>query len=178
MSTKIYKGFKLETDSFQEALQIINAFRPCVAKQAEDLMDKFIDNAKAAYKGESMHIADIKIDCFDLWTNLRDKMKEKGFKNPSVDTDFNIVLIPTKGFLLGIVYTAHNEWYDAWCKRNGVQEYSYWNNSDKPDEISEEDWKKREEDWDVLDYGPTSMQGFSIELVDPMGPMPEFLRRK
>jgi hypothetical protein len=179
MSVKIYRGFKLETDSFQEALQIVNAFRPWVEKQAEAVMDKFIENAKAAYKGESTSETDIKIECFDLWNNLRQKiLKEKGLKAPHIDTEFNVVLIPTQNIVLGIVYTAHNEWYNAWCEHPGVKEYYYWNNADKPDEISEEEWEKRESDWQVLDYKPTSMQGFSIELVDPMGPMPEFLRHK
>jgi hypothetical protein len=179
MSAKIYYGFKINTDSFQEALQIVNSFRPWVEKQAEDLLNKFIENSQAAYKGEEKNPTDIKIACFDLWQDMRRKViREKGFKVPHIDTDFNVVLIPTNGFVLGIVYTSHNDWYNAWCNHPGVEEYSYWNNTDEPEGMSEEEWNKREEDWKVLDYTPVAMQGFSIDLVDPNGPFPEFLRMK
>lgn len=179
MSTKIYRGFKIQTDSFQEALQIVNAFRPWVEKQAEELLNKFIENTQANYKGEEKTPTGIKIACFDLWQDMRRKfLKEEGCKVPHIDTEFNVVLIPTNGFVLGIVYTAHNEWYKAWCNHPGIQEYSYWDNTDPLEEVSDEDWEKREEDWKVLDYMPVAMQGFSIDLVDPNGPFPEFLRMK
>lgn len=94
MSTKIYKGFKIETDSFHEALQIVNAFRPVVEKKAEDVMEKFIENAKEAYKGESTNLIDIKIECFDLWNNMREKIiKQKGLKAPHIDTDFTLTTV-------------------------------------------------------------------------------------
>jgi hypothetical protein len=179
MSTKIYTGFKINTDSFQEAMQIVNAFRPWVEKQAESVMDAYFDNLKAAYIGPEITKTDLEITIYDKWEEMRQKiLKEKGLKAPHIDTDFTLALIPLNGFVLGIAYTAHNAWYDEWCKQPKVQEYSYWNNTDAPEEVSHEDWEKRGEDWDVLGHNPVSMQSFSVELVNPNGPMPPFLRRK
>jgi len=179
MSTKIYNGFKINTDSFQEAMQIVNTFRPWVEKKAEEVMDAYINNLKAAYIGPEITKFDLEMQIYEKWEEMRDKvLKQKGLKARYLDTDFTISLIPLNGFVLGIAYTAHNDWYNEWCKQPKVQEYMYWNNSDALEDISEEDWEKRGLDWEVLDYNPVSMQSFSIELVNPNGPMPPFLRNK
>lgn len=48
MGTRIYMGFRLKTDSFSEALRIVNAFRPWVNTQAEAVIDAFMGKADAA----------------------------------------------------------------------------------------------------------------------------------
>lgn len=178
MSAKIYKGFRISTDSFAEAMNIINAFKPWVQGQAEVVFDTFIENVNKSKAENGADSSEPQVDAYTRWIELRHTfLREKQMRMPHIDTDFSVSLIPTKDMLLGIVYTEHNEWYDAWCKQPGVEEYSYWNNTDPPEDIDYEDWEKRGENWEILNYQPVCVQAFSIDLVDPSGPLPKGLRQ-
>lgn len=164
MSIKIYKGFRLATDSFAQAMQIVECFRPWVTEQANQQMDSFIENMTKSGHGF--------IEACDTWQDFRREIRQKQASISHADTDFTVVLIPSAGQLLGIVYTAHQDWYQQWCQHPGVQEYSYWDNTDEPEGMSEQEWDARAKAWSVLNDGPVSMQGFAIELVSPEGPLP------
>lgn len=75
--------------------------------------------------------------------------------------------------MLGIVYTQHTAWFEAWCAQAGVLEYGYWDNTDPPEDMSEEEWAAREQAWAFMLAEPVSMQGFAIEVVSPDGPWPK-----
>jgi hypothetical protein len=170
MGTKIPQGFRLDTDSFAEALRVINAFRPWVTAQSEALIDAFIEKADAAKKTPDA-------DSWQLWQDLREKfVREKKRVMPAIDTDFSIALIPAEGVMLGVVYTVHRDWYEAWCKHPGVEEFYFVDSGDTPEDISEEAWAQRAQAWSVLNYDPVCMQGFSIDLVNPEGPLPKQYR--
>ncbi|MEX3984122.1 hypothetical protein AB4Y45_34780 [Paraburkholderia sp. EG287A] len=170
MGINVAMGFRLQTDSFAQALCIVDAFRPWVTEQAEAVIDDFMAQAEAARKTPDA-------DPYMLWQKLRDKfVREKKRRMPAVDTDFSVTLIPTDGAVLGIVYTVHQPWYDAWCQHAGVQSYYYIGSGDQPEEISDEEWSARAKAWSALNYDPVCMQGFSIDLVDPEGPLPKQYR--
>lgn len=167
MSTRIYKGFRLATDSLSEALRIVERFRPWVTGQADQVLDTFMYNMKK--EGADA------VKAFDTWQDLRRLMRTQQRRVPQVDTDFTVLLIPSAVGMLGIVYTERSAWFEAWCLQEGVQEYSYWDNADAPEDCTEE-WLERGKAWSVLNSGPASMQGFSIELVSPEGPVPKAWR--
>lgn len=170
MSTKIFYGFRLASDSLSEALRIINGFRPWVTEQSERLFDAFIDNmTKGGMTTSEAHAS---------WRNLRERVRKEQCRIISVDTDFNIVLIPSAGGMLGIVYTEQPEWYSAWCGQEGVEEFSYWNSGPAPTYVDEAQWEARKQAWSVLTGAPVCMQGFSIELVSPHGPLAKGWRQK
>ncbi|KVP17024.1 hypothetical protein [Burkholderia ubonensis] len=168
MSTRIYQGFRLATDSLAEAMRIVEAFRPWVTEQSEKLFDTFMENM--AKNGDNA------IKAYDTWQDLRAEVRKEQRRIPHVDTDFNVVLIPAGGAMLGIVYTEHPDWYTAWCAHEGVEEFGFWDNADGPDGMLEEQWEARKQAWSVLTNAPVSMQGFSIELVSPHGPLPKAWR--
>ncbi|KWA84120.1 hypothetical protein WL29_22405 [Burkholderia ubonensis] len=171
MSTKIYQGFRLATDSLAEANRIINGFRPWVTEQSEKLFDTFIENLTK--KGDSA------AEAHNKWQDYREQIRKTGRRVPPVDTDFNVVLIPSGGVMLGVVYTEHPDWYAAWCVHEGVEEFGYWDNDDTlPDGVDEAQWEARKQAWSVLTGAPVCMQGFSIELVSPHGPLAKPWREK
>ncbi|MBK3779835.1 hypothetical protein G3A43_06180 [Paraburkholderia aspalathi] len=170
MGTSVYMGFKLQTGGFGEALRIANAFRPWVTAQAEAVMDAFMERAEASKKTPVA-------DAYELWQNLRSKfVREKRCRVPGVDTDFSITLIPAGDFVLGIAFTEHRAWFDAWCQQPGVEEYAYWSGGDAPEHLPDAEWTARAAAWDVLSCEPVCLQGFSIDLVDPEGPWPKQFR--
>lgn len=170
MSTKIFQGFRLATDSLAEALRIINGFRPWVTEQSERLLDTFIENMT---KG-GMTAAEAQTS----WRNLRERVRKEQCRIISVDTDFTVALIPSAGAMLGIVYTEQPEWFSAWCEQEGVEEFSYWNSGPRADDVSEAEWEARKQAWSVMTGAPVCMQGFSIELVSPNGPLTKAWREK
>lgn len=170
MSDIVIQGFRLETDSFAEALRIVEAFRPWVTEQSEKRLDTFVANVMEADGGDF-------VAAFDLWQSRRDRLKASRLSDPGVDTDFTVVLVPTAGFLLGRIFSAQRDWTAEWFKQPGVEEFSYWDNMDGPEDVSDEAWKARGQAWSVITRDPIAMQGFSIELVSPEGPMPQAWRR-
>lgn len=170
MGDRIHQGFRIATDSFAEALRILEAFRPWVKTQAENRLDTFMANVMAEDNVDS-------VAAFDMWQDRRNRIRREQCRIPFVDTDFTVVLVPTSGFLLGRVYTEQREWLAEWHKQPGIEEYSFWDNMEGPDDISEEDWAARGKAWEVITRDPMSMQGFSIELVSPEGPMPKAWRQ-
>lgn len=168
MSTRIYKGFRIATESLLEVQRLVEAFRPWVTEQADLVMDRFMENMAA--EGADA------IKAHDTWQDLRRLMRTQQRRVPQVDTDFTVLVIPVKGAMLGIVYTEQLAWYKAWCAQPGIEEFSYWDNADEPEDACTEEWLARKQAWSVLNGGPASMQGFSIELVSPDGPVPKAWR--
>jgi len=171
MSDIIMPGFRLATDSFAEALRIVEAFRPWVTEQAEKRLDSFL--AHVMEEDGCDFVA-----AYDKWQARRISMRQREhMAMPAVDTDFSVVLVPTQGYLIGRVYTVQPEWRAAWYEHPGVEVFSYWDNMEGPEDVSEEDWAARGKAWSIITDRPMSMQGFSIELVSPEGPMPKAWRR-
>lgn len=168
MSTCIYQGFRLSTDSFAEALRLVEAFRPWVTQQAEKQLDAVMANLAGTGKSAS--------EAHRVWRDLRTQSRKEGIREPEVDTDFSISLIPVNGGLLGIVFTEHYDWYTAWCTQPGVEEFSYWDNSDGPENLDAVSWQARKQAWQALSGEPVAMQAFSIDLVSPNGPQPKAWR--
>lgn len=46
---------------------------------------------------------------------------------------------------------AGHEYREALAEAGVVEEYGYWNNVDRPDDITKAEWKVREKAWDLLD---------------------------
>lgn len=170
MGDRIHQGFRLATDSFAEALRIVEAFRPWVKAQSELQLDTFLANVM---ESDSIDF----VAAFDKWQDRRRRVLIEQCRIPAVDTDFTVVLVPTSGVLLGRVFTEQRKWLAEWYKQPGVEEFHYWDNMEGPEDVSEADWAARGKAWEVITPAPMSMQGFSIELVSPEGPMPKAWRR-
>ena len=162
MSTKIYQGFLVETDSAVELLSLVDRFRPYIHRQGRKLLDNFIRMCGG--------------DEFNAWTkwmDIRRETVEKGIRAPRVDTQFQLVFFPDGKRFLGIAFTEHEQWFSQWLRQPLVQEYGYWDNTDKPENISELNWDARRNDWDrVVGCDPICTRGFAIDLHEVPGPLP------
>ncbi len=178
MSTKIYYGFKIETDKLEDVLKLVRDYRTTYWEKdakalkkvfGQRILDAIANGAAKITDGESP-----KWKVERLWMELRKEMKDKGNRNTLVDTDFQIVVFPDKGRFLGIAYVDHDSWFYQWLAMPGVKEYGYWNNTDPIEGISGEEWDQRGKEWDQLlceqGSGIPSMEGFTIDISDPHGP--------
>lgn len=47
-----------------------------------------------------------------------------------------------------------------------MSEWGYWDDTDRPDELSEQQWKQRRSDWQVVDYGPAVETALTVKMSD------------
>jgi hypothetical protein len=181
MSTKIYYGFQVATSDPKVILNLVQEYREkywvsdargkkvlflsSVVAGATDPDKKFMSE-EFGYEMNAYSLAE------NMWNKMRSELMRTGLRNHAVDTDFQIVVFPYQDKFLGIVYTENGKWFKQWLSMPGVSEYGYWNNTDQPDNISDEEWEVRSEVWDEVlgDLGIPSMVGFTIDIHDPFGP--------
>jgi len=176
MSLKIYTGFKLKTNDMLELHRELMKFRDELgvevekkqinyfARECSILLDAVAVGARKLKKTDSI----ISI----VYHKHFDKMEEvnkKDIRHPDVDFSFSLSILPTENDeLVGIVYTEQQEFLDKWFEKPFVEEYMYWNNTDAPDHVTEEDWKARGDVWSkVLEpfNGIPAMLGFNVDCV-------------
>ena len=199
MSTKIYNGYRLpKMDNIKlmsflgkvkSKIDVIHKklWNQCVAQQATTLIDL---NAL----GEKKQVIELlkKSDRYNSkenWTefcpkwvaydSIRERIKkvaETSLRDPEIDFDFHLCLIPTKTQILALLYTEQNEMTKAWESFKEVSSYYYFNNSDRPDKVSVAEWNKRKRDWDKA-LGADGIPGtksLQYHPIDKFFPFPSY----
>lgn len=178
MSTKIYTGFRFRTND-------IFAIHRLVAKWRVELAA--IHRSELAFLLAGMCTETIDRNAINAERNagknpfrearmeVRTRQKEilgSGHRDPEVDFDFEIAILPYDGHVYGMVFSERSRWVGRWMELEDVEDYSYWDNTDRPDEISAEDWKARDRVWDGIlranAAGTPGMSGFSAQCTDRM----------
>lgn len=168
MSTKIYNGFQVATNSASELLVVVNGFRPWIAAQSQQMLEAFITGSELE-----------PFAAWTLWQDVRQRTVEKGFRGPTVDTDFDLVFFPDGERFLGIMFTEHAEWKEEWLRQPGIREYAFWTSSEQPESLSDDEWALRHSSWErVLGWNAPSQVGFSVKVSDIQGPRPKFTERR
>lgn len=167
MSTKIYNGYKLlGINTVFEAQELLDRFRTkCVAiaeraaqeqiiRESISLYDDACMGAPSATKKlgrdlENPGKAPTFKDCLvhvviDLSNRAMDIVKTKT-RDPDADLSCEVCVLR---FGLALLYTENEEMRKAWEAFGAVKPWPYWNNTDKPDELTEDEWDQRGKDWD------------------------------
>jgi hypothetical protein len=79
---------------------------------------------------------------------LYENIKKTSQRNPSYDFQFSACFFPMKDKVLALVYHEQKLLKIAWERMKGVRDYSYWDHSDKPDEVTSKEWNARIRNWD------------------------------
>lgn len=177
MSTKIYHGFRFLSSDMIEVHQNMMEWRKRVVvltetKKAQLLAAhavRLID--KAAVDGQPLPESPLG----DAWSDMRDrqsKVKKTGYRDPEIDFDFEVSIMPFEGKLYGIVYCEQGDWRKEFFKQGWTEEFSYWDNTDRPRKITAKDWAERGRIWDAIwDQSPYAMGpaafGFSADCKAP-----------
>lgn len=186
MSTKIYDGFYIDETSIYDVMQFNQRMKPKLKEIAMTEYQKVFAEAMAYMAtylkyGIEFAFADLNPSEFS-GSNYRDlslfvarHFREVAIKNESAITisefcsdlgfDFKVCYLPMEDKTLGIPYGENHEMTSAFLKE--VHDYGYWNNTDRPESISELEWKQREKDWDVVlpGIGIPSENGLTCQLL-------------
>jgi hypothetical protein len=175
MSVKIYHGFKFHSGSLQELQAFLMKWRGILkplhhaelaavhARIATDTFDQFFINPMAkAGKTPLMEAIHSVMD-------RQREIKKTGYRDCEVDFDFEVSILPHGRNIYGIIYTERSKWRDLFMDQPEISDFSYWDNSDKPDEITAREWRHRYKVWDaILLRGPDAipaMRGLSAQCT-------------
>jgi hypothetical protein len=158
MSTKIYTGFKIDTIDILEVQAILNEHHKSVKEiTKEKIIEHLIKSAVKEFDRDTIEKKDtdknyISEANYDM-EDRQKKIKQTMSRDPEVDFDAEIAIFPFEGKFYGIYYTEKEEFYDNLLTNSKVVEFSYWNSTDHPKNITKQEWEEREKIWDTIFKG-------------------------
>lgn len=170
MSTKIYNGFRVNTGSLAGNMAKLDEFIDPIQKLV-DKKNKSLVLRRAWTMLDSLYmrihdgvaLSDEQKDSTE-WGVLgcsaqavRKEQREcRGTqeRSPGIDCDVSLFLRVhhPSHTILGYLQEERVGVWDALIAMDGVEDFSYWNNTDQPDDVSDEAWDQRRDCWnEVLD---------------------------
>lgn len=194
MSTKIYDGIKIKSMNMLELNDFIKNLRkemePIARKELLKMRVSLFEAAMVYVNtGIQMHcpiknwksFEDIDPHNFKkVWSNTEFEVVNIIKKNEKArtlieycsdfDFDAKLVILPIERKLLGIKFINNEKLEKALMARPEISDYSYWDNTDRPDSISADSWKRRKENWDkaLPGIGIPAENGFEYVILDTM----------
>lgn len=181
MSTKIYNGIKIKNPGsiFDLNKKMSNISQEVIIPESIKALNKISANnaveelVRAIYKNnygsgdEKISIRGKIIESINDINDRRGEVSRTQRRDPVVDTDASIVVIPTKnGELLAIPFINMRGIEDLFLKHIEHEDYGYWNNSDQPDGVSDESWDQRRKAWEeAMPTDIPSESGFTFTLM-------------
>ena len=150
MSTRIYNGWRAPAgtdvlDIIEQANALILPLRRQIdAAHLADMTAGLIDTLVASGKD---------LPAAPLWYAFEQFQDEQGKVNPGLRAhdpnrfELHIRRDPRTGDLAMLVDTDRAQLRDAFALVGGVRPFPYWNNTDRPEEVSVEEWEERQEFW-------------------------------
>lgn len=183
MSTSITNGYNFgQQDVFVLSRAIREIFRPVLLEaihshpvaNAVEMYDKLqskneklvqeVNNAAKEFGIESEPLT-----WFDLYRLAVDKDRQDTFWEPEHEHNLDVAFmkdVKTEN-IFAMVYGSR-ESREHFRSVYSAFEYSYWNNTDRPDELSEEEWADRSATWDrLVGYKSPKVSGLTMTVMEP-----------
>lgn len=178
MSTTIYDGFRVtDLNTLEDAREFIETIR-------FDLVNE-VKNQKAK---EILSLACLIYDMTHTFNNdyfdegekrvpllvAYKRMNQTIFKDDHMN-QYSIGITHVDGQTLGMPFFPNLRLFDIILKQKNVERYGYWDSTDKPDEVSNQEWKERKRLWTkaLAPSWTPSEKMFTTVLVDERLMMPE-----
>jgi hypothetical protein len=161
MSTKIYTAWRCSVWTFEQ--DFVPAFRKHCMKQVVARVKKLAaavkdERLKEIYETKGWakeHTYDQFLALKEDFIRVREVFREAAKASKKLERDvlfcldcsFNVWFNNHKAYI--IPYGEH--WITEGFKPpKGVEDYAYWNNTDKPDELTDRQWAARKRKWDEV----------------------------
>lgn len=175
MSVKIYSGFKFSSGSLQDLQSFLTRWREVLkplhraelaavhARIATETFDHSLVSPKSKAGKTPL------LEAFNSVMDRQREIKKTGYRDCEVDFDFEVSIMPHGRKVYGIIYTERGKWRDLFMDQPEISDFSYWDNSDRPDSITQREWNHRYKVWDqILLSGPDAvpaMRGLSAQCT-------------
>lgn len=176
MSTRIYNGVKFASTDFVELFGQLQRFRKRIASLTETTAGEYMASRVVRMLDETcaneMPLGENFLS--KVSREFRDdvaEIKKTGYRNPSVDFEFKVMIFPYKGEFYGMIFTEQSAWANALRDEKWVSEYAYHDSTDDtPPGVSYKDYRKRATVWKAIigpDYVPAA-HGVEMDLTLPV----------
>jgi hypothetical protein len=170
VSTKIYNGYRLAPDTdlweFTERLrsegnprrdaldlEVITAAAESVAARQATVDGKVTERSREAHLMGGYH----------AWDEAMRQLAESRLGDPH-QLDVTFIRDPETNRILALLY-AGSKIEEVFTGQPEVTEYGYWDNTDQPEDVTDEEWEERRVTWDrCLGYDPPVRRGVSFQL--------------
>jgi len=190
MSITIHNGYKLPIMTAIELNQFILRSRKIAeqkaielsAKAMANLMSHDIDelavfgkeefiNRNLKQKGASLDEANKKFSYCSCSLHAYMDMRNRYFeiqrtsqRDSAMDFDCSAIIIPKEEFTLVLLYAELKEMREAWRNQPGITEYSYYDNVEKPEDVTHQEWEERKKVW-LETWGNKQARELGMEVV-------------
>lgn len=176
MSTRIYNGVKFASTDFAELFGQLQGFRKRIASLTETTAGEYMASRAIRMLDETC-AKEMPLGANFLSKVSREfrddvaEIKKTGYRNPSVDFEFKVMIFPHKGEFYGMIFTEQSAWANALRDQAWVSEYAYHDSTDDtPPGVSYKDYRKRAVVWKAIigpDYVPAA-HGVEMDLSLPV----------
>lgn len=178
MSTKIYDGFKINgVHTLAHLGNWVENFRESFAEIHKEKLS-FMVQMMAGNLHTKAHFVKSLAELPPELSQGRRPFRFTHYAKDRINTvpavkeinSATVQLLFTKdGQVLGIPFINYPEAKQCLKDQNGYEYYGYWDNSDPLEDISDEDWELRGNQWDeVIGCEPVYKYGLSLELSHPV----------
>lgn len=176
MSTKVYNGFKFRDPDLFAVHRDLNELKEFIRAAAlVETADHIRQAAISELDNSISKDTTIEPRLIGRMTmkmfSRQQEVKKTQRRDPEVDMEFEIVILPDleQRALYGIFYTERRTWGDHVRSLPWYIDYSYWNNTDRPDDVTDAEWEERSETWDrVCGWTPPSKRGYTMSVDTDM----------
>lgn len=179
MSTKIYTGTRVHLSTCAELFAFLQEFRAKAEAEFNRAGMDLLANSLASHldrvavglcEQDECPLSTVFFKLLERWK----KMLANRHRDPAIDLQCEIALGFHDGMIYAIPLAEHRPYLDIWQKMKGVEPYPYWNNTERPDDMSSEEWGRRASEWNAVFPGPLIESGLTFTLVNDYAFPPRF----
>lgn len=187
-----WDGFSIDARTLDEAMDVVDAFRPVALRMLHDWNARLLAESattlidRAHVRGEPCPASPLST----VWASIQDRrlaIVRNERRDPVVDPEFRLLILRDRSGIYGLVHTEHAAWRETWLEQPRVADRSYWDGSDRPDDVDAVEWSRRGRLWRSLvpDMWPAG-HGYGVILtpryfesspVDVLGAVPHMENR-
>lgn len=157
MSIKIYDGLRMPTmpmAKFQAWLDNLRIILTPIAHEKinKEIIKRAVDeyDLNTFLPNRTVKKSNLIISAWGDVVGEYSEVKKTKRRNPLVDVECEILFHFRGKFIYMIPYTEVETYKEIIQSLPNIQEYGYWNNTDKPEAISQGEWRQRRNTWNAI----------------------------
>lgn len=172
MSTKIYNGFKVKGLTFHEVHKRLDEFRDKHKAYFEELfLTPVIHRAVENFDEHTLGRVSKRNSLIKLY--MEDQESKSITTGRARGALYEVALLPiSPRKILGMTFAKGNG-HNLLLQEDWVEEWGYFNNTDKPETIPEREWTQRRKEWDKAlgETGVPANEGYCRVVIE-VPPLP------
>ncbi len=184
MSTKLFNGYYIEQCNLKQLHKFSLKLREKMQEKEKEIYVRLLVNS-SVYIYDKRNL--IKVGYYELpkgeieykgpysaffraYYHISDrfnKVQHSMTRDVDYDLSCNVTVIPTKTKILALIYAEQKEYHEVFESFKNVYKYPYWDNTDRPNDMTQKEWNARGREWDnaLKPNDIPAMSGFGIECV-------------